>query len=106
MEHGMKNMMMSKKETKKMVEGDMPEDRPQYPYGLKLNLDNETLEKLGMKTMPEMGKAMMMMAKVTVTDMHESKSEGSNYRSLGLQITDMAFEAEKESLEKRLYPEK
>lgn len=104
MEHGMKNMKMSKSETKKMESPEV--DKPQYPYGLKMNLDNETIEKLGMKTMPEMGKAMMLMAMVTVTDMHESKSEGSNYRSLGLQITDMSIEDEKESLEKRLYPEK
>lgn len=102
----MKNMKMSSKETKKMMEPSIAENNPRYPFGLKLNLDNEILEKLGMKTMPELGKTMMLMAKVAVTDMNENKSEGSSYRSLGLQITDMSIEDEKESLEKRLYPEK
>lgn len=102
----MKSMMMSKSEAKKQSEPAMAEDKPQYPYGLKLNLDDETLKRLGMDKMPEMGKGFLLCAKVTVMDMHESKSDGGNYRSLGLQITDMSLEAKKESLEKRLYPEK
>ena len=99
----MKSMKMDPKKMKETMEA-AETDRPEYSYGLKLNLDHETMKKLGMK-MPEIGKEMMLHAKVMVTDIHESKSESSEYRSLGLQITDMAIEEEKKSLEKRLYPE-
>ena len=93
----MKSMKMSKKEMTKM-EPTVAEDKAEYPYGLRLNLDHETMKKLGMMSMPEMGKAMILHARVEVTDMHESASQGDKepYRSMTLQITDMELEAEPE----------
>lgn len=102
----MKSMLLTKKESKDMKEGVVPENEPSYSYGLKLNLDDESMKKLGIEKMPKLGKTMILHAKVKVADMNESISANSNYRSLGLQITDMDLEDEKEPLEKRLYPEK
>ncbi len=67
-------------------------DRPMYPWGLSLTLDEEALAKLGVKDLPEVGKTLLLTARVDVTgcSMHESKDSGEN-RSVSLQITDLAL---------------
>lgn len=79
---------------------------PEYPYGLSISLDEYCLEKLGIKEMPEVGKAMTLQAKVEVTSIseHQNQNEKSN-RSLSLQITDMSLEGteEKKDTEETLY---
>lgn len=60
-------------------------DAPQYPYGLKLNIDKDAMNKLGMKEMPKMGNVMNMRAKCKVTNM----SANEHGKHMGLQITDM-----------------
>jgi hypothetical protein len=66
-----------------------------YPYGLRICLDEECLAKLGVEKLPELGAEMMITAKVRVTRKSESEdmAEGEVERSLDLQITDMALGA-------------
>ena len=104
MEHDMKSMKMTKKQKEGTKAVGPVEDNPEYPYGLRINLDQESMEKLGMDTMPKMGEGMMIHAKVMITDMHES--EGN--KSLGLQITDMELMPEKraKSMAENFYGDK
>lgn len=81
----MVHMQMDKKQVEPK-EGHS-EDEQQYPYGLQLNLDKDSMEKLGMKEMPKMGQTMMMQGKAIVTNMHESEG----HKSIGLQITHMGM---------------
>ena len=85
-------MKMSKKEAK-TSEGLEVNDAPRYPWGLSINLDEESLSKLGMSELPDIGDSKMLVAFVDVTDKHESDSvDGKKRKSIGLQITDMSIE--------------
>lgn len=81
---------------------------PKYPWGLSVNLDNGSLEKLGMETLPKIGTTMILTARVEVSSLSEYDSQqGGASRSLGLQITDMALagEGDKGGAAKALYSE-
>ena len=72
-------------------------DRPSYPYGLKLHIDEDSYEKLGMADVPSVGDKFMILAKVEVTDVHQAeKGDDRKYPSVGLQITDMAIKEKDE----------
>ena len=84
---------MKKSEGEKKEES-MPSvmDRESYPYGLKVHINEECFEKLGLGEVPKVGTKMMMLAVVEVTDIHKSeKGDDKAYYSMGLQITDMAL---------------
>ena len=88
----MVNMKMSKAERKETVPVASEPEGPEYPYGICLNLNKETIEKLGLGT-PKAGATLMLHAmvevkSVTVTD----EKDGKGYKSMDLQITDMALE--------------
>jgi hypothetical protein len=90
----LKNMEMDKKETKEAMMP-VPSDAkymPQYPYGLCLNLGNDSLEKLDIP-LPAVGSELILMTKVKVVSasMQENQNKEKNM-SAGLQITDMALE--------------
>jgi len=72
-------------------------DTPRYPYGLTITLDNETLDKLEMGSLPKVGKTMTLIAAVTVTSVSSSEDSGDHEvrRNVSLQITDMALEGSK-----------
>lgn len=79
---------------------------PKYPWGLSINLDNGSLEKLGLEQLPKIGTSMVLTARVEVSSLSEHDSvQGGSSRSLGLQITDMALAAEsaKDATTKTLY---
>ncbi len=101
----MKNMKISKAD---MEEKSEPQsvDSPQYPYGLKIYLDNDMLEKLGISQLPQVGASLVLSAKCEVCEVgqYDSKDGGKN-QTMSIQITDMALEAPaaKESAEKVLY---
>lgn len=71
------------------------EDNPQpkYPYGLTIYLSDETLEKLGMTTLPAIGSTMTLTARVQVTGVNQNQSTDKDgvTRDVNLQITDMAL---------------
>jgi hypothetical protein len=70
---------------------------PEFPYGLRIDLDNDSLKKLGIESLPEVGKSMMLHARVVVNSVSENESSGQEKRkSVGLQITDMALGSEGE----------
>jgi len=72
-------------------------DRPIYPYGLQVRLDEDSLDKLGIAELPKVGGELLLTAKVTVTSVssNEHQTEGKRgkhkHRNVELQITDMGL---------------
>lgn len=71
---------------------------PDYPWGLCVNMDGDELDKLGLKTMPNVGAEFTMTAVVKVTSVNQSASESKKKgeydesRRITLQITDLALD--------------
>ena len=86
----LKNMKMSADEQREYGPTTLAPDRPEYPYGLRLNLDDDGLAKLGLTDLPEPGTVMHIMAHCTVVRRSESSDEQGKDKNLELQITDMA----------------
>lgn len=89
----MVSMKRSKAEKKQMLpalSSPSPED---FPYGLRLDLDKDALEKLGIDDLPDVGDTFHLMATVKVTSVSEdTTSDGSDHCSVCLQITNMSLE--------------
>lgn len=90
----MKDLKITKKEAKAKSESMFigSSDQERYPYGLRLDLNNDTLEKLGMKALPAVGTVLMFEAKAKVVGSRQSATEGSENRSVELQITHIDLE--------------
>lgn len=85
------NMQMSAEEAQEQTQP-TPADAPKYPWGLCLDLDDETLTKLGLNGLPAVGTEVHLVAKAVVTRTSEYESQGNESEaSMGLQITDMAI---------------
>jgi len=67
-------------------------DAPRYPYGLCLQLDDKTLEKLGISTLPQVGTELVLMARVKVTTTGQYETQEGSDNNVSLQITDMALD--------------
>lgn len=68
---------------------------PAYPWGTQIDLDNESLEALGVSDMPDVGGTVMVTARATVDSVRSHKmDDGSTRRNVCLQITDMALGAD------------
>lgn len=66
---------------------------PKYPWGLNICLNDDSLDKLGVKTLPAVGTEVTMVAKATVASTSENATESSGTRSsMDLQITDMQLD--------------
>ncbi len=93
----MKNMKMDKK--KEMDNCCIPSsnpDAPAYPYGLQLYLDTETLKKLGITKLPDVGTIMKIEAVADVCGVSQEASVYGENMSLRLQITDLGLSEGKE----------
>ena len=75
-----------------------PVEQDEYPYGLRIRLDNDTLKKLGITELPAIDSEHKLMALVCVValSMNESAGEGEPYRSVELQIEQLALMPAKE----------
>lgn len=97
----------------KLPPSDSPEEmaesvaeQQQYPYGLRIDLNEDSLESLGMVTMPQVGQKMIVTARVEVCSVSEYANQGGDKnQSVCLQITDMdlAPDKEKQDVQKKLY---
>src|SRR4051812_346583 len=89
----MKSMKMTSAEKEaSSPEVAMPKQDP-YPYGLRITLDKDAIKKLGID-LPEVGETLELHALAKVTDCHASQSEGGEYASCSLQITDLEVAGE------------
>jgi hypothetical protein len=68
-------------------------DAPKYPWGLSISLDDGSLDKLGVKTLPAVGTEVTIVAKATVSSTSEYSTEGAGASaSMSLQITDLQLD--------------
>jgi hypothetical protein len=88
------SMKLSKAEQKEAAQPAMT-DGPAYPYGLTVNLEDDALEMLEMKTLPKVGATLMLYARVKVTSVSSYEAGEAKRRSVSLQITDLCLEADK-----------
>ena len=92
----MTSMKLSPKESKEMMKPQVGKDGPSYPYGLRLNLDRECIDKLNMGRMPKIGSEVTILAKAKVESVSERDSTDSGkHRTLELQITELGLETPK-----------
>ncbi len=91
----MKLVDMKQSPAKEMAEisSPMKSDGPQYPYGLRLCLDEQTITKLGFKELPSVKAKFTIECEVEVVALscNESAMYGEN-RSMDLQIVAMAVD--------------
>lgn len=73
-------------------------ESPEYPYGLRINLENDTLAKLGMGELPALDTEFKVTALACVISVSQNESQGSEepYRSVQLQIEMMEINQSKE----------
>lgn len=82
------NMQQSTEEVKEYVA-----DAPKYPWGLCITLNDDSLDKLGVKTLPSVETTVTIVAKATVSRISENQTQGGEAdRSMDLQITDMQID--------------
>lgn len=68
-------------------------DAPKYPWGLFITLNDDSLEKLGITTLPTAGTTVTILARAEVTGTRENQTQGNESEmSVDLQITDMQVE--------------
>jgi len=103
----MKSMKLSpadKKAEEKSME--VSSDSQEYPWGLTLRLEQDTMDKLSTGEL-KVGDELMMQAAVRVTSVSSHDSEGSKTESsASLQITEMGLDAGSTNKEKadKLFP--
>ncbi len=75
----------------------------QYPYGLKIHLDNESFEKLKLEV-PNVGDKMTLTATVEVCSVsQQSFKEGEKRTDVSLQIVEMELSKPKKASEDVIY---
>lgn len=83
------NMKMTRKETGAGLCCDAPsDDKPEYPYGLRIDLNNEALQRLGFDTLPAVGTVVEITARAVVQSV-SAHDDGEPSRDVGMQITDI-----------------
>lgn len=87
----MKSMKMAKSDAVPVAESGKG---PHYPWGLRINLDEAAMKKLGMPGMPEAGDECMIHAKGKVVRVSQSADKKRNDRSMEVQITSMSMDGE------------
>lgn len=72
---------------------------PEYPYGLRLDLEDDALRKLGIKTLPKVGSKMRLEAQVTVVATGTNSREDQESRRVELQIEKLGLTSQARSME-------
>ena len=99
----MKSMKLDEKEMNN-CQPCMVSDKQEYPYGLKLQLEHDSVEKLEMSTIPAVGSYVTILARAYVCNKNESEYGDEIMKSFGLQITDMEIKLAKTPIdESKLY---
>ena len=90
----LKNMELPKKKENDIMESEVA--APQYPYGLRIYLDKESLSRLGVDSLPELKAKMKLEAMVEVVSVSENQSIYGDSKNVDLQIVEMALGEDKE----------
>lgn len=99
------DMKYSKAEAKAQAEQytkPSPDNEPQYPWGLQIRLEDDSLTKLGIKTLPDVGGEFHLTVVATVQSATESKmASGRVDRCVCLQITMMEVDLEESAKDEK-----
>jgi len=88
-QHQMVSMKLDASEKQNTAPTVMAE-APDYPYGLRLDLDKSALSKLGIESLPELGSKMELHAVAEVVGVSQSESSpGGEHKSVALQIVEL-----------------
>lgn len=88
------NMQMTQEEAKSYASPMETGDAPKYPWGLCIDLCDESLKKLGITQLPTVGQTMTLSAKVVVTSTGATQQmDGDKESRMSLQITDMELQS-------------
>ena len=103
-----KNLALTPDEAKETMIGYNSVDAseaPKYPYGTCLDLNDESLQKLGITKLPNVGEEVTIQAKAKVTRISAYVEQGGAEQCLGLQITDMdvSIPSQSQSASDKLY---
>lgn len=79
-----------------------PDNEPQYPWGLQIRLEDESLAKLGITKLPEIGAEFHLTVVAQVQSATESKmASGRTDRCVCLQITMMGIDLEESAAQEK-----
>lgn len=93
-------------------DGGKTETRDQYPWGLRITLNNDTLQKLGVnsKNLPSVGDVVSVMGMAKVCSVSTHTADDGDESTVELQITDIGLAPpkrdESSELKSAFYPEK
>jgi len=93
------DMKLSKKERKEAAPKVASSLGSEYPWGLEINLNDETLEKLGISKLPQVGKKVRIAATAEVVGVSQNQHGDQKDRSVRLQIVKMSYESAPQSME-------
>ncbi len=65
-------------------------ESPKFPYGLSISLDDESLDKLGIKNLPKVGDFVRLDAVGRIESISQSSHTNSTNRSVSIQIEKLA----------------
>lgn len=94
--HKMVDMKRTPAEKVEAAAPPMPQEAPDYPYGLCICLDQECLDKLELDSDCEVGDTIHLVAFAKVKACSEEVVNGERKCRIDLQITDLAVEDEDE----------
>lgn len=77
----------------------VPYDGDDYPYGLRISLDEQALKKLGLSKLPKTGATVTLTAECCVVSTSVNDRKGKSDRRVELQIERMDLETPKGSVE-------
>ena len=95
----MKYTKAEKADEAKEMPSPMGSNMPDYPWGLCIDLDDESLKKLGITDLPEVGDEYQLTAIAKVTRISSSADEKEQENRLTLQITQMSLDDSDETAE-------
>lgn len=104
-----KDMELTAKERKEERPTILADDEgPKFPHGLRIHLNEQVIQKLGLKELPEPGAKKILLAKVTCEEVASREEVGGLDRSITIQITGMGLtpandDSKVRSAEKSLY---
>lgn len=84
------SMKLDPKEQKK--ESDIAYEKPLFPWGLCVELNDDALQKLGIDKLPDVDDTMTLTASVTVTSVSGRATAEGEAKSMSLQITALALD--------------
>lgn len=92
------SMELSKKDKKENMPKPCGEyEGPNFPYGLTIRLDNTSLEKLGIDSLPKVGAKMTVSAIGVITSVSSHESKNRDDRNVEIQIQQLGIENDDES---------